>query len=130
MSYCRWSTDSFRCDLYCYEDVGGGYMTHVAARRIDDGAPREDWGLMVSDPDEFMRQHVALLEWMETHPLRPIGLDYDGLTFHDPTPGEFLDRLMMLRRAGYRFPDDVLLTVAEEMAAGRGVNGAETGTPS
>src|SRR5687767_6611694 len=33
MSYCRWSTDDFQCDLYCYEDVSGGFTTHVAGRR-------------------------------------------------------------------------------------------------
>lgn len=25
MSYCRWSTDDFKCDLYIYEDVAGGW---------------------------------------------------------------------------------------------------------
>ena len=28
MSYCRWSTDDFACDLYCYESAAE-YVTHV-----------------------------------------------------------------------------------------------------
>lgn len=33
MSYCRWSSDNWKCDLYCYEDANG-YITHVADNRI------------------------------------------------------------------------------------------------
>lgn len=33
MSYCRWSSMNWRCDVYVYEDVGGGWTTHVAGRR-------------------------------------------------------------------------------------------------
>lgn len=33
MSYCRWSSMNWRCDVYTYEDVMGGWTTHVAGRR-------------------------------------------------------------------------------------------------
>lgn len=33
MSYCRWSSMTGMCDVYVYEDVRGGWTTHVAARR-------------------------------------------------------------------------------------------------
>lgn len=33
MSYCRWSSMNWMCDVYVYEDVGGGWTTHVAGRR-------------------------------------------------------------------------------------------------
>lgn len=33
MSYCRWSSDNGRCDVYVYEDVSGGWTTHVAKYR-------------------------------------------------------------------------------------------------
>lgn len=29
MSYCRWSSDNFKCDVYVYADVSGGWTTHV-----------------------------------------------------------------------------------------------------
>lgn len=32
MSYCRFSTDDFRSDIYCYESIEG-YQIHVAAFR-------------------------------------------------------------------------------------------------
>jgi len=34
MSYCRWSTDDFQCDLYCYGDCSGGFTTHVACNKV------------------------------------------------------------------------------------------------
>lgn len=33
MSYCRFSSNNFACDVYVYEDVAGGWTTHVAARK-------------------------------------------------------------------------------------------------
>lgn len=33
MSYCRWSSDNWNCDVYVYESVYGGWQTHVAGRR-------------------------------------------------------------------------------------------------
>ncbi len=33
MSYCRWSSMNWMCDVYVYEDVGGGWTTHVAELR-------------------------------------------------------------------------------------------------
>lgn len=33
MSYCRFSSDNWRSDVYVYENVYGGWTTHVASRR-------------------------------------------------------------------------------------------------
>lgn len=33
MSYCRWSSMNWMCDVYTYEDVSGGWTTHVAGNR-------------------------------------------------------------------------------------------------
>lgn len=33
MSYCRFSSMNWMCDVYVYEDCGGGWVTHVAGRR-------------------------------------------------------------------------------------------------
>ena len=33
MSYCRWSSMNWRCDVYVYEDCSGGWTTHIAGRR-------------------------------------------------------------------------------------------------
>ncbi len=33
MSYCRWSSDAFQCDLYVYDHYLGGLSINVATRR-------------------------------------------------------------------------------------------------
>jgi hypothetical protein len=46
MSYCRWSSNDFQCDVYVYEDVAGGWTTHVACNRVVYSEPlREEDGL-------------------------------------------------------------------------------------
>lgn len=33
MSYCRWSSMNWMCDVYVYADCNGGWTTHVASAR-------------------------------------------------------------------------------------------------
>lgn len=101
MSYCRWSSDNGRCDLYCYEDCAGGFTTHVAGNRIVGDIPTEPSLESPLDPG-----------WAER---APIGLAHDGETFNDPDLRSFLARLVMLREAGYSFPDYVLDDVRSEL---------------
>jgi hypothetical protein len=119
MSYCRWSSDDYQSDLYCYEDASGGWTTHVAGNRMVGRPPHEDWTLLGKGDEaaaEFWVQHTAQMAWLETAEHAPIGLAHDGETFGDPTLEAFRERLLMLRQAGYRFPDYVLEAVDAEMA--------------
>jgi hypothetical protein len=34
MSYCRWSSDGMKCDVYVYEDVSGGFTYMFTLRKI------------------------------------------------------------------------------------------------
>ena len=112
MSYCRFSTDDFRCDLYCYEDELGGWTTHVAAVRTEGEIPRVSW----SDGAEVMLvQYQAQMAFLETAERLPIGLPSDGMTFSDDTLEEFRERLAGLKAAGYRFPEEVFQEVDEEI---------------
>lgn len=111
MSYCRWSSDNWRCDLYCYGG-DGGHVTHVAGNRVVGDIPQEpslaalvDGSL--SDAD-FTKQHKVVMDFLQNAKRKPIGLPYDGQTFVDATDEEFHDRLLMLRAAGYHFPDYLL----------------------
>jgi hypothetical protein len=108
MSYCRWSSDNFRCDLYCYEDAGGGWTTHVAGARYRD--PRQARAIVHAESGK------AALARAEAAKMDPIGGPFDGQTFNDPTLEAFKARLLELRAAGYRFPDYVLEDVDAEIA--------------
>lgn len=63
MSYCRWSSDDFECDLYCYADVRGGYTTHVAGRDKkgkDIGLPHDNATFNDDTLEEFRERLLAL----------------------------------------------------------------------
>lgn len=141
MSYCRWSSMNWRCDVYVYEDCSGGWTTHVAGkrRRIQpipnlpiDLLPRlgGEWDEnthKVRYPSRwhwlaakiiygfatfwYNRVHMASLKLI---PLRPIGLPNDGECFNDPTPGECAARLEQLRVAGYIVPQRAIDALREE----------------
>ena len=36
MSYCRFSCDDGKSDVYCYEDCEGGFTSHIGADRFND----------------------------------------------------------------------------------------------
>jgi len=111
MSYCRWSSDNWKCDLYCYEYCEGGWTTHVAGTRIVGDVPEVRW-----DGPNWMDTHKAVGEFLKSAEYRNIGLPYDGKTFNDPTLETFRDRLLYLRGVGYNFPDYVLENIKEEIA--------------
>lgn len=114
MSYCRWSSDNFKCDLYCYEDSGGGFTTHVASNRVLDDIPKVPHILKVTT-EEYMEAHKLQSIFLDSAEHRPIGLPYDGKSFNDDDLQSFLERLLLLREVGYNFPDFVLSTVNDEI---------------
>jgi DNA repair photolyase len=73
MSYCRWSSDYFNCDLYCYES-NSGYETHVAAYRrrlwyrLYHGVVDKRMPLSIGDETVFIRHSRmdSFPKWM-TH---------------------------------------------------------------
>jgi hypothetical protein len=114
MSYCRWSSDNFTCDLYCYESFDG-FQTHVASYR------QRTWLRIVhflTDKrfrvtDTYtVRSHRWLLRWFYlslphslTH--RRIHLPYAGQSFTDATEKEMFGRILDLARTGYHIPDSL-----------------------
>ena len=116
MSYCRWSSLNWMCDVYCYEDVSGGWTTHVATnRRVREPVPGEV-DFSTSTLEEWADAHNRTMDDLENISLEPIGLAYDGDTFNDPTLESFRDRLFMLREAKYIIPDCVFEEIREELA--------------
>ena len=154
MSYCRWSSCNWMCDVYVYEDVCGGWTTHVAGRRRV-MRPIPDMPLMIfphfgGQWNAEQRRMVYPSRWhalasrivfgfaafwhnkvhmgsLSLIPLKPIGLPHDGESFNDETPGDCANRLMDLRRLGYVVPDFAITALIEEQAeySGRGVDAAD-----
>lgn len=107
MSFFRWSSMDFGCDLYSYESAEG-IVTHVANQRIVGEVPKVDSSLFLNFTDEnsekYFEQQKAQSDSLDTAERKPIGLKYDGQTFYDDRE-TFLLRLNMLREEGYRFPE-------------------------
>lgn len=118
MSYCRWSSDGFYCDLYCYEGEDG-FVTHIASRRRPTRAPALVWDQGVEKLMETRAAQDAFLEDEVNNPLVPIGLPLDGKSFTDGDLESFLERLRSLKEMGYQFPDGVITSVEEELAEER-----------
>jgi len=115
MSYCRWSSDNFRCDVYVYGDVSGGYTTHVAARRHRGRVPKVPVAdFDTTSPEEWLEAHRRQMKWLGTARYKSIGLPEDGNSFSDATPGECADRLEHLRSLGYHVPDYAIQSLREE----------------
>lgn len=120
MSYCRFSTNDYQCDVYCYESCYGGYQTEVASRRYVFTGPLppplpNDQG-MLENVMAFYARHDQVRKLLDVQNMVKIGLAYDGASFVDDTLEEFLERLQMLRTAGYNIPDYVFDDVREEIA--------------
>jgi len=139
MSYCRFSSNNFWCDVYVYEDVNGGWTTHVAANRhVIRPIPKIPWHWMprlgrydnatrrVIYPNRF----VAAVAWVwlrilvasdrlhfwsvGVFPRRKIGLPHDGAMFNDDTPAGCVVRLEELRAFGYKVPQYAIDALREE----------------
>jgi hypothetical protein len=114
VSYCRWSSNNWDCDLYCYADCDGGYTTHVAWNRVVGTTPEVP---PINDvaPGEWLKAHRAQMAFLKTAKHKRIGLPYDGQSFSDETLEEFLDRVTMLRDVGYHVPTWLIDDIREEM---------------
>lgn len=114
MSYCRWSSDDFSCDVYVYEDVGGYWAIHVAGARVVGDVPSTK-GLLTTDTvDAYLIAHAAQMAFLDTCEREPIGLPHDGESFDCDSPEEAADTLEMLRGLGYIVPQYAIDALREE----------------
>lgn len=122
MSYCRFSSDAFRCDVYAYGDVSGGYTIHVAARKrlVPDDFP-DPLATMVemvdADPATAIARYNDLNAAMVAFPFVDLTAPSAGQTFHCADLEDFKAKMLDLRAEGLRFPDDVLDEIDAELRA-------------
>ena len=112
MSYCRWSSDDFQCDVYVYESPEG-FVTHVASSRVVFSKPLPP-PVDMRNVAEFLECQNKVMEMVDTADRKPIGLPHDGQDFLDATPGDAADTLKMLMAEGYRVPQYAIDALLEE----------------
>lgn len=130
MSFCRWSSDDYQCDVYVWADCEGGYRTEVAGRRrifkvslpppvtlpvgAANSSERDAWAVATV---ERMRTVDALLddesrsEWLDL-PTPEGGNSY----WHD-TADEAADNLERLRGLGFNVPQYAIDSLRAERAS-------------
>ncbi len=119
MSYCRWSSDGWKSDLYVYEDVNGGWTSHVAANRRA--------GLESLPEDPYTLENIENMqkpEWRAAYnhyhdvlgnlPMVEINHELAGKSFNDPTAKACAQRLKLLKAEGFHVPDGVIEELERE----------------
>jgi len=141
MSYCRFSSANWMSDVYVYEDVMGGWTTHVAGRKwrfppIPDMPMsvltwvKGEWNKKHKRVDYPTWRHAVCARiigriWHFWHyrvhmaslhliPLRDIDLAWAGEQFNDSTPSACADRLVILRLTGYTVPQHAIDALRDE----------------
>ena len=125
MSYCRWSSDDYLCDLYVYEDCRGGWTTHVAERRPVFKGPLPPPLSIGASIDEWFERDRVVSEMLKVAGHVEIGLPHDGATFNDPTPEAAADRLEALKGMGYNVPQYAIDDLRAESEEPIPANGSE-----
>ena len=123
MSYCRWSSDDYKSDLYCYQDVNGGWTTMVASHKIVGKIPQADkyfdrafrQGASKEDTDAWEKARKEQHNFLEKAEHQPIGLSCDGEIYNDATLEDFLERVTNLIDMGYNAPNHLIKRIKREM---------------
>jgi hypothetical protein len=125
MSYCRWSSDNFRSDVYIYEDAGGGWTTHVAGRKRIGDRPDDphSWKWIQIIGDNPTPEQLAMWEeakkkhkdWLnEDGPWQPVPEPWCGQSYNDSTPQACAARLKQMKADGLYIPDGVIEELESE----------------
>ncbi len=113
MSYCRWSSDNWKSDIYCYEGVDDKIHIHVAASKRE-GVPEANY-----DPNEpieiYMEKLKVQSDYLKNCLLVPIGLELDGESFECFNKQEALGLLLHVRSRGYHVPEFAIECLKEEI---------------
>lgn len=126
MSYCRWSSDGFKCDVYVYESQYG-YTCHVASRKIVnfneappipsffDYMPKPEDKLKDEDIQDYIKKRRVWEEWFDNHAIHEnIGLEFDGKTINTESATSMANELVMLKEMGYQVPQYAIDSLYEE----------------
>jgi len=117
MSYCRFSSYEYACDVYVYAGIGGGFVTHVArGRYVFDPPLPPPIELTESTIDAFVRRDAEVQARVDASTLVPIELPHAGETFDDADAGACAARLIELKRLGFRVPQAAIDALREEAA--------------
>lgn len=115
MSYCRWSSDDWQCDVYVFEHGDGGWTTHIAGNRVIFSEPLpepitgENW-----DSFKWLDRHERVMKMLDTAQRVDIDHPEAGQSYSDPTPQACANRLEELKAAGFQVPQYAIDMLRDE----------------
>jgi hypothetical protein len=119
MSYCRWSSDGMKSDVYVYASVDNNWTIHVAGRKKVglDTLPPDPYNLLFSKkiaPSEFTEIYKVWSKAYDLLEFKDHTMPHAGESFHVDSPGECADIIIRLRSIGYHVPEGVIEALQEE----------------
>ena len=118
MSFCRFSTNDFQCDVYAYADVAGGITVHVAANRVIYKEPLPPEILLETDNHvAWVERHAKVMEMVEAAARESITAKHAGQSYFSLDIDSAVALLQELQTLGYVFPGYVIEDVQEEANA-------------
>jgi hypothetical protein len=125
MSFCRWSSDDYTCDLYVYQHHAGHYVIHVAAGRFD--FDRSTLPALDGTTTRWIERHMEITKRIESAKTVPIGLPYDGKSCICNSRPHLVKVMRELKEMGYCVPDWAITNVeVEELAEAMARDGDPT----
>lgn len=118
MSYCRWSDNNWKSDIYAYESEVG-FVVHVATHRVAGDVPEVPFILDVG-PEEYFEKYKAQMDFLEKAERVPINGPCDGETFCYKTVQELYDGLRELQVDGYVVPEFAFEEIKQELEGNDG----------
>ena len=105
MSFCRFSSDDFQCDVYAYEGMLGVHIAVAKTRAVSDTpVPALPVPWHSAPAADLMAALAAQKAWLATAQRVQIGLPHDGESLVVGSCSEAAALLEQLRTDGYRVP--------------------------
>jgi len=114
MSYCRFSSDDFMCDLHVYESAYGGYSVSVSHNRVLYKEPIPEYVSMKYDV-KWLARNKKIMDMLAEADIEPIGLSHDGNHYSLNTATECCTLLFELKEEGYNVPKYVIEGLLEDI---------------
>lgn len=114
MSYCRFSTDDYQCDVYAYDDCMGGITIHVAGTRYvftEDLPPRVPF--TTENLEAWMERNNKVMAMVEVAGREKIEAKHAGKDYYGLDQDSAAALMEELKSLGYKFPDDVIEAMCE-----------------
>ena len=106
MSYCRFSSDDWTSDIYCYQ-TQYGYTIHVASNRYAYPIQKLEY----DNPESYKQQ---LIDSQNVKRI-PIELEGAGESYYYSSPAETIQKLKELQQIGFNVPQIAFDCLEEEI---------------